>query len=79
MKKLLIIALSALTLTACVSGSKREIETEGEYSEMFYTFSNIVYTFQDPETGVWYIMTNRGGIMPRLNSDGTIYITDGKN
>lgn len=78
MRKLLFIALSTLMLTACASGSKREIEVEGEYSEMFYTFSNIVYTFQDPETGIWYITTTRGGILPRLNSDGTLYVTEVK-
>lgn len=75
MKKLIVIALSALTLTACASGTKKEIDVDCEYSELFYTFSNRMYAFKDPETGVWYIMTTKGGITPRLNSDGSLYIT----
>jgi len=37
--------------------------------------SNYTYTFYDVETGVWYIATNNGGITPRLNADGTLYVS----
>lgn len=32
-----------------------------------------VYTFQDPETNVWYFAYRDGGITPRYNADGTLY------
>lgn len=38
--------------------------------------SNYTYTFYDVETGVWYIATNNGGITPRLNVDGTLYVSE---
>lgn len=32
-----------------------------------------IYTFEDLETGVWYLYSNDTGITPRLNADGTLY------
>ena len=37
--------------------------------------SCFVYTFKDEETGVWYISTSEG-ITPRLNADGTLYVSE---
>ena len=31
-----------------------------------------VYEFIDSDTGVHYLLSSRGGMIPRLNSDGSI-------
>lgn len=39
-------------------------------------YNSDIYEFVDPETGVHYLRSVRYGITPRLNSDGTVMITE---
>lgn len=56
-------------------GNYKENEQKIDYSVLINSGSCFVYTFQDEETGVWYISTSEG-VIPRLNSDGTLYVSD---
>lgn len=62
-------------LSGCKNGNHQEFEQTIDYSILLNFGSCFVYTFEDIETGVWYISTSEG-ITPRLNSDGTLYISD---
>lgn len=47
--------------------------------EVFGNTTTCVYTFVDEETGVNYIIYSgyyKGGITPRLNADGSLYISE---
>ena len=42
-----------------------------------YTYDDEIFVWKDPETDVQYIVYKgyrKGGITPRLNNDGTLYI-----
>ena len=56
-----VVVILAFGLTGCKNGNHKG--------------SCFVYTFRDKETGVWYISTAKG-ITPRLNADGTLYVSD---
>lgn len=79
MKKKIIVFAMALSicfgLTACVNGNRMDPQENTKWYSMLNTGSYFVYTFQDGETGVWYISTSEG-VTPRLNSDGTLYVSD---
>ena len=62
-------------LTGCVEGEQIENTDKIEYSILLSEGSCFVYTFKDEETGVWYISTSRG-VTPRLNADGTLYVSE---
>lgn len=46
---------------------------EDSTERLTYVNGYSVYTFEDPETGVWYLYSRNSGITPRLNEDGTLY------
>lgn len=74
-KKLLaiyLILITAVSLIGCKSG-KEVVANKTEYSMILNDGSIFVYTFKDPNTGVWYIST-ADGVTPRLNADGTLYV-----
>ena len=62
-------------LTGCVEGEQIENTDKIEYSILLNEGSCFVYTFKDEKTGVWYISTSRG-VTPRLNADGTLYVSE---
>lgn len=62
-------------LTGCVEGERIENSDKIEYSILLNEGSCFVHTFKDEETGVWYISTSEG-VTPRLNADGTLYVTE---
>lgn len=68
---LILIVVLSLSLTACKDGNNIESGT-ADYTLIINYGTCFVYSFKDPETGVWYICTS-DGITPRLNNDGTLY------
>ena len=70
-----IVVFLTVGLTGCKNGNYTESEQKIEYSILLNSGSCFVYTFEDAETGVWYISTSEG-ITPRLNADGTLYVSD---
>ena len=85
MKKLLTIILTATLIMMCLVGCRSDRDI---YADMpnngVEKVSNIHIEFwTDEETGVQYVIYDRvggyagmGGITPRLNSDGSIYIVE---
>lgn len=74
-KILLIIGLIILTsLTGC-KGKEIKSDDEWNYTVVINEGSDFIYTMTDSETGVNYIVT-KYGITPRLNADGSIYLTN---
>lgn len=69
----LVVAVISLT-TGCISGDEQSSVPNGavKYEILLNTGSCFVYTFQDPETGVWYLSTSKG-VFPRLGEDGGLY------
>ncbi len=61
-------------ITGCKGGDVQNSIPDGtvKYEILLNTGSCFVYTFQDPETDVWYISTSKG-IIPRLGEDGGLY------
>ena len=61
-------------ITGCKGGDQQNSIPDGvvKYEILLNTGSCFVYTFQDPETDVWYISTSEG-IIPRLEADGGLY------
>lgn len=81
MKKKIVIVLCCAFFGATITGCKGDdlgeyTETDTKCNYLLYTGAETVYTFRDPDTGVWYFSTYRGGVYPRLNPDGTLYTTD---
>lgn len=78
MKKILAIILIItliLCMTGCLNGETQESEKNTIHKMLLNTGSCFVYTFQDVETGVWYLSTSEG-ITPRLNADGSLYVSE---
>ena len=78
MKKfvLLVMLLGTLLLTGCAGENIPTDECNPvKYQILLNRGSCFVYTFQDAETGVWYISTSEG-VYPRLNIDGSLYIEE---
>lgn len=77
-KILLIIGIIALTsLTGC-KGKEIKSADEWCYNVKINEGSSFIYTITDSETGVNYIAT-KYGITPRLNADGSIYLSNKEN
>ena len=80
-KKLMFTILSIMvlsfTLTACKPGNEQSTIQEGsvKFEVLLNDGSIFIYTIQDPQTGVWYMCTLEG-ITPRLNTEGSLYITE---
>lgn len=81
MKKL-IIAILALALILCLVGCEAsETPTESK-TQLVEGEKWVISIWTDEETGVQYIIyhgyknSDLGGITPRLNADGTLYITE---
>ena len=79
MKKKVIVLLTAITLSAgltgCIEGDRQETDENTKWNMMLNRGSCFVFTFRDNETGVWYISTSEG-VTPRLNPDGTLYVSN---
>lgn len=79
MKKAIVVLLSSILMSSVCGcsfkdGDMQNTVQEGtvKYEVLLNSGSCFVYTFQDPETGVWYMCTSRG-ITVRLNEDGSLY------
>lgn len=78
MKRLKYIAVLVIAVismvTGCKGGDQQNTIPDGlvKYEILLNTGSCFVYTFQDPETDVWYISTSEG-IFPRLGEEGGLY------
>lgn len=69
----LLITMLGLNATGCAFGEPIENDNYSHYQVMVNNGSVFGYTFKDEETGVWYVC-GRGGITPRLNADGSLYV-----
>lgn len=79
-KKLLLLILAATIvfgLSGCAGGQQLRVEENTEWQRLLNNGIVFVYSFRDEETGVWYIATD-GGVTPRLNADGSLYVTGGE-
>lgn len=58
-----------------VSELEEEVVSEWNkgYSTLISGLNFTVYTFEDKEIGVWYLVSDNGVICPRYNSDGSLY------
>lgn len=76
---LILVATMAFGLSGCAGGQQLRAEENTEWQRMLNNFNRgtFVYSFRDEETGVWYIATD-GGVTPRLNADGSLYVTGGE-
>ena len=76
---ILLLATMAFGLSGCAGGQQLRAERNTEWQWMLSIVSRniLVYSFRDEETGVWYIATNNG-VTPRLNADGSLYVTGGE-
>ena len=73
MKKKLMIFLTATILTFSLVGCSVPEETQTSESNSISKINgSYVYEFIDSDTGVHYLLSSRGGMIPRLNSDGSI-------
>lgn len=73
MKKKLMIFLTATILTFSLVGcSVPETTESSEDNSISKINGSYVYEFIDSDTGVHYLWSIRGGMIPRLNSDGSI-------
>lgn len=72
----ILVLIICFGLTGCVEGEQVESEGKTEYSILLNDGNCFAYTFKDEETGVWYISTYKGGTTPRLNADGTLYVSE---
>ena len=78
MKKIIVIILVIalmMCMAGCVEGMSLNAEENTAYKILLNIGSCFVYTFQDVETGVWYLSTSEG-ITPRLNADGSLYVSE---
>lgn len=77
---ILLLATMAFGLSGCADGQQLRAEENTAWQRMLSIVSRniLVYSFRDEETGVWYIATNNG-VTPRLNADGSLYVTGGKS
>ena len=73
MKKKLMIFLTATILTFSLVGcSVPETTESSESNSISKVNGSYVYEFIDFDTGVHYLLSIKGGMIPRLNSDGSI-------
>ena len=74
---LVLSAIIVFSVTGCEPSDDSDVKMvktiEGIYD------SGNVYVYVDPETGVNYLIfygTRRGGMSPRYNADGSLYVTE---
>lgn len=72
---LILILSICFCLTGCIEVNRLENQENTSWYGMLNDGSCFVYTFKDEETGVWYISTSEG-VTPRLNPDGTVYVSE---
>lgn len=79
----IILVLLAVLLVCASAGCISEKETEEVVSDKYiqnYEYSDYVYVYVDKYTGVEYLIfsagSNKGGITPRYNADGTLKINE---
>ncbi len=83
---MLLLVLLVVAVMSIVSGCSKKMVVNNEQKQPFERGevlvqgfgSAITYTFKDIETGVWYIVGSNGGITPRLNGDGSLYVDEMK-
>ena len=72
MKKTLVAVLLILSvLTGC--GKNTLFSTDDEIKVLAQSWGHYVYEYYDRETGVAYLCTTDGGIIPKVNSNGYVY------
>lgn len=83
MKKLILILSVSLCFIGFVSCTEIYIDSEVEESEIGVKNNDYIYIWTDEKTGVQYIIyrektynAGHGGITPRLNSDGSLYVVE---
>lgn len=73
MKKKFMIFLTATILIFSLVGCSVPEDTESSESNSISKINgSYVYEFIDSDTGIHYLLSIRGGMIPRLNSDGSI-------
>ena len=74
MKRKLMIFLTATILAFSLVGCSVPEDTETNNSGMKIEISSCYYAYEfiDPDTGIHYWYLYKGGITPRLNSDGSV-------
>lgn len=65
-KKVIVLILVAI----CIFATGCDFVSEG------YSYGSTVFLYVDPSTGVNYLKNNEGGITPRLNPDGSLYVSE---
>lgn len=73
MKKTLVVVLLILSLlTGC--SKNVDYDTAGNLIKVCgSSWGHYVYEYYDGETGVTYLCTTDGGIVPKVNSNGYVY------
>ena len=72
MKKTLVVVLLILSvLTGC--GKNTAFNNNDAIKVCAQSLGHYVYEYYDRETGVTYLCTTDGGIIPKLNSNGYVY------
>ena len=74
MKKALVVVLLILSvLTGCGKNTRLNNDAIKLCAQ---TWGHYVYEYYDIETGVTYLCTTDGGIIPKVNSNGYVYETN---
>lgn len=68
-KKVIVLILVAICIFA--TGCYEHVSNGDSYS-------STIYLYVDPITGVNYLKNKDGGITPRLNADGSLYVSEVK-
>ena len=71
---ILILIMSAISLCGC-AGEQMETMEKTKFQLLLNNGGCFAYVFADDETGVWYVSSG-DGVTPRLNSDGSLYVTE---
>ena len=84
MKKIisLILVISIILLVGCASDTEASSKIRNIQDRIYNDVETAFEIAVDKETGVNYIIYNgykQGGITPRLNADGTLYVSEKDN
>ena len=87
MKKKIVVCLFIMSMLLSITGCQKRVSTNRDVENDFSTvdlgnlYNDDVYIWIDEETGVNYIIYSHkagyggmGGITPRLNNDGSLYL-----
>lgn len=87
----IVVAIVVYVLTLCVSigrlcsngptTSQESQSTSKRHDAMTCTYDNKgnrtnYYVMVDPDTGIQYVVNDKGGMCPRLRKDGTVFGTE---